>query len=83
MCALYLADDNLIEEDSLDALLVLAREHGFRLVDLDSEDTVKTYGGEPQVLPLIYLERKQQHEQAVVFKDGNGKFVVRRYDLPM
>jgi len=67
----------------LDALLVLAREHGFRLVDLDSEDTVNTYGGEPQVLSLIYLERKQRHEQAVAFKDGRGKYVVKRYDLPM
>jgi len=30
MCAIYLADDNLLEEESLEALLVLAREHGFR-----------------------------------------------------
>ncbi|MDP3640266.1 MAG: hypothetical protein Q8R53_03640 [Nanoarchaeota archaeon] len=83
MCVLYLADDNLLEEASLDALLVLAREHGFRIVDLDSEDTVNKYGQEKQVFPLLYLERRQQHEQAVIFKDGDGKYVMKRYDLPM
>lgn len=83
MCALYLADDNLLEEESLEALLALAREHGYCLVDLASEGTVNKYGGEQQVLPLIYLERKQRHEQAVVLKGSDGKFVVKRYDLPM
>ncbi|MBI1968556.1 hypothetical protein HYS49_01465 [Candidatus Woesearchaeota archaeon] len=83
MCVLYLGDDPLIEEVSLEALLALAREHGFRIVDLASEDTVNKYGREKQVFPLLYLERKQLHEQAVVFKGGDGKYVMKRYELPM
>lgn len=90
---LYLQDDILCEDSTLEQLTQKLAEWGYRFVDFDTRD-VSTYRGEQHLgkMAVLFYERRvkdlgdlrKRREQAVVYKDGvNGTFIMRRYEQAM
>lgn len=90
---LYLQDDILCEESSLEQLCRELSAWEYRLVDFDTRD-VAAYRGDEHLGPMavLFYERRvkdlgdlrKRREQAVVYKDEErGMYVLRRYELAM